>query len=106
MLIIRVVFPETISPVLVLSDSHFPCGDVYPQTITFFTAACSLYHLLTLTLNFSGGSRGVPWVPQNPFLSFWAHASPASCALTSAVKNVLDSGTSPFQNPRSATEFN
>ena len=31
-----------------------------------------------------------------PFLSFCAHASPASCARMSAVDNVLDSGTPPF----------
>ena len=53
----------------------------------------------------SGGSRGVPWVPQNPpILSFCTHASQASCACTSAVKTFLDSRT-PFQNPRSATAW-
>ena len=35
-------------------------------------------------------------------LSFCAHASPASCAHTSAVENILNSGP-PFHNPRSAT---
>ena len=47
---------------------------------------------------------GVPLVPRNPpFCRFCVRASPASCARTSAVENILDSGT-PFQNPRSATE--
>ena len=45
-------------------------------------------------VNVGGGSRGVPWVP--PFLPFCA---PASYTRTSAVKNVLDSGTPPFDPP-------
>ena len=39
-----------------------------------------------------------------PLLSFCAHASLISCVRTSAVINVLDSGTPPFHNPRSATD--
>ena len=54
----------------------------------------------------SGGSRGGSLgSTEPPFLSFCAHASPASCARTSAIENVLDSGNPPFQNPRSATEW-
>ena len=43
-----------------------------------------------------GGSFGSV---EPPFLSFCAHASPASCVHTSAVENVLDSGTPPFLDP-------
>ena len=37
-----------------------------------------------------GGSLGSA---EPPYLSFCTHASPASCARTSAVENILDSGT-------------
>ena len=37
-----------------------------------------------------------------PFLSFCAHAPPASCARTSAVENILDGG---IPHLRSATEY-
>ena len=41
-----------------------------------------------------GGSLGSA---EPPFLSFCAHVSLALCARTSAVENVLDSGTPPFK---------
>ena len=40
---------------------------------------------------------GFLWFRGTPFLSFCVRASPASCARTSAVENVLDSGTPPFK---------
>ena len=66
------------------------------------TSICDLRTLATpWQRRIQGGSLGSA---ELPFLSFCVHASPASCACTSAVKTFLDSRT-PFQNPRSATAW-
>ena len=71
--------------------------ETQPESLREMSARLVAPHIFSM----DDTNLAVGWVVVDrggfPFLSFCAHVSPASCARTSAVEDVLDSGTPPFR---------